>query len=43
MVWACIENRRRICGQGSDGDRGRPKQRLVDNIKNDLSARELSG
>ena len=36
--------------QESDGDggagkrrRGRPKQRWLDNIKNDLSERELSG
>ena len=22
MVWSCIEMRRRMCGQESDGDRG---------------------
>ena len=22
MVWACIEKRKRMCGQESDGDRG---------------------
>ena len=22
MVWACIEKRRRVCGQESDGDGG---------------------
>ena len=49
MVWACIEKRRRIRRQESDGDggagerrRGRPKRMWLDNIKNDLSERELS-
>ena len=42
--------RRRIRGQDSDGDggagertRGRPKGRWLDNIRNNLSERELSG
>ena len=50
MVWACIRKRRRIRMQESDGDggagekrRGRSKMRWLDNIKNDLSERELSG
>ena len=49
MVWACIEKKRRMCGQKSDGDggagkrRGRPKRRWLDNIRNDLSEIELSG
>ena len=45
-VWACIEKRRRICGQESDGDggagerrRGRPKRRNLDNTKHVLSDR----
>ena len=54
MVWACIE-KRRIRRQESDGDGGawekkerkserlRPEQRWLDNIKKDLSERELSG
>ena len=50
MVWACIEKTRRIRREESDGDggagekrRGRPKRRWSDNIRNDLSERELSG
>ena len=51
MVRGCIETRRRLCGQESDiivmevpGKRriGRRKQRWLDNIKNNLSERELS-
>ena len=40
-----IEKRRRICRQESDGDggAGEKKRRWLDNIKNDLSERELSG
>ena len=45
---ACIE-KRRMCGQESEGDgiagekirrRGRPKQRWLDNFRNDLSGEE---
>ena len=49
MVWACIEKRRSIRGQESDGDGGawekkeRKTEAWLDNIKNDLSERELSG
>ena len=50
MVLACIEKRRRIRRQESDGDggagkrrRGRPKRSWLDNIKKDLSETELSG
>ena len=50
MVWASIEKRRRICGQESDGDgcagkqkERKSKQRWLENIRNDLSAGELSG
>ena len=39
-----------MCGQESDGDkvpwkrrRGSPKRKWLDNIRNDLSERELSG
>ena len=46
----CIEKRRRICGQESDGDGGageknerKTERRWLDNIKNDSSERELSG
>ena len=52
MVWACIGKRRRISGQESYGDGGaslpgkrrpgRLKRRWLDNIRNDLSERELS-
>ena len=49
MVWARIEKRRRIRRQESDGDgglgkirRGRPERRWLENIRNDLSERELS-
>ena len=51
MVWACIEKRRRIRGLEKrviamevpgKRKRERPKQRWLDNIKNDLSERELS-
>ena len=48
--WACIEKRRRMRRQESDGvkmpggrRRGRPKRRWLDSIRNDLSERELSG
>ena len=48
-VWACIEKRRRICGQESDcdgcaGEKNQSKieAEVVDNIKNDLSERVLS-
>ena len=53
MVWACTEKRRRIRRQESDGDGGagekkerKTKEEVVgdlDNIKNDMSERELSG
>ena len=50
MISACIEKRRRIRRQESDGDggaggkrSGRPNLRWLDNIRNDLSERELSG
>ena len=50
MVWACIEKRRIIRRQDGDGDGGagekkarKTKARWLDNIKNDLSERELSG
>ena len=49
MVWACIETRRRIRRQESDGDggarkrmRGRPKREWLSSIQNNLSERELS-
>ena len=46
MVWACIEKRIRIGKRVTDVPgkrrRGRPKRRWLDNINNDLSARELS-
>ena len=50
MVWACIEKRRRIRRQESDGDGGagekkeaKTKSEMVglDNIKTDVSEREL--
>ena len=50
MISACIEKRRRIRRQESDGDGGagekrsrRPNRRWLDNIRNDLSERELLG
>ena len=50
MVWACIEKRRRIHREESDGDGGagekkarKTKARCLYNINNDLSERELSG
>ena len=50
MVWACIEKRRRICREESDGDgdvgekkESKTEQRWLDSIKNDLSERRLSG
>ena len=49
-LWACIQKGKIIRRQESDADagagerkRGRPKRRWLDNIKNDLSERELSG
>ena len=44
VVWACIEKRIRIRRQESDGDQsaGGKNDRWLDNIKNDLSERELS-
>ena len=50
MVWACIEKRRRIRREESDGDGGagekkerKTKAGCLYNINNDLSERELSG
>ena len=52
MVWAYCEKRRRredvgkrVVGMEVPGKRrrGRPKRRWLDSIRNDLSARELSG
>ena len=49
MVWACIEKRRRMRRQRvmamevPEKRRRRPKRRWLDNIKNYLSERELSG
>ena len=50
MVWACIEKRRRIRREESDGDGGAGKKKesktklgCLYNINNDLSERELSG
>ena len=50
MVWACIEKRRRITREESDGDGGagekkerKTKPGCLYNINNDLSERELSG
>ena len=53
MVWACIEKGReeeeyvgkRMMGMNVAGKRrrGRPNQRWLDNTRNDLSERELSG
>ena len=47
MVWACIEKRRRIRRQESDGDGGgwekkerKTEAEVVGSIKNDLSERE---
>ena len=48
-MWACIDKRRRICGQktDSDGGAGETNERKteaegLDNTRNDLSERELS-
>ncbi len=50
MVLACIKKRGKYVGKREMGmdvpgkrRRGRPKMRWLDNIKNDLSERKLSG